>query len=142
MQTVTNDSQANPQAQAPPVYNQPAGHSSYNVQPFTSMVVERTRPENYLVMAILVTLCCCFPFGLIGVAYSISSSNRFDSGDDAGAMAAANLAKKWSITGLVFGIVIIVLSLTFVILVNTVLVPVIFSAALSAVPPTSQPTSY
>ncbi|XP_033100447.1 proline rich transmembrane protein 1B-like [Anneissia japonica] len=99
--------------QAPPAYGQTtpygAPHSAYNVQPVTSVTVVRTRPNNYLVMAILVTICCCVPFGIVGIVYSVDSSSKFDRGDDAGALSSATSAKNWSIAGLVCGVVFIII---------------------------------
>ncbi|XP_071945699.1 transmembrane protein 233-like [Antedon mediterranea] len=72
-----------------------------------SRIVAR-RPNNYLISAILVTLLCCIPFGIIGIVYSVDSSRKFDYGDGEGAARSARSAKRWSIAGLLFGIIIIV----------------------------------
>ncbi|XP_071956804.1 uncharacterized protein [Antedon mediterranea] len=90
-----------------PPQPQPAGYTAYNVQPVpvTTITTIRTRPNNYLISAILVTFFCCCPFGLIGIIYSVDSSSKFDSGDDAGAASSAGTAKSWTIAGLVCGII-------------------------------------
>ncbi|XP_033102317.1 uncharacterized protein LOC117105307 [Anneissia japonica] len=85
------------------------GVYAYEMLPVTDVTVVRIKPRNFLGMAIYVTLCCCLPCGVIGLVYSIDSSSRFDRGDYAGAVSAASKAKEWSIRGLVFGIMSIVL---------------------------------
>jgi hypothetical protein len=55
------------------------------------------RPQipNYLVQAILVTLCCCLPFGIVAIIYAAQVNGKIDSGDIPGAIAASNNAKLW-----------------------------------------------
>jgi hypothetical protein len=55
------------------------------------------RPQipNYLVQAILVTLCCCLPFGIVAIVYAAQVNSKLDTGDVAGATAASNNAKLW-----------------------------------------------
>jgi hypothetical protein len=55
--------------------------------------------KNYLVEAILVTLCCCMPFGIVAIVYAAQVSSKAAAGDLAGAQAAANNAKLWSWIG-------------------------------------------
>ncbi|XP_071956805.1 proline rich transmembrane protein 1B-like isoform X1 [Antedon mediterranea] len=88
--------------------NQPPMYTRYNTQPAPSVIIRRNRPNNYLFQAILVTLFCCCPFGTIGLCYSVESSQRFDGGDVEGAESSANMAQKWSIAGLVCGILAII----------------------------------
>ncbi|XP_033101321.1 uncharacterized protein LOC117104576 [Anneissia japonica] len=92
------------------------GVYAYEILPVTDVTVVRIKPRNFLGMAIYVTLCCCLPCGIIGLVYSIDSSNRFDRGDYTGAVSAASKAKQWSIRGLVYGIVSIVLFTAYFIL--------------------------
>ncbi|XP_033124523.1 proline rich transmembrane protein 1B-like [Anneissia japonica] len=118
MEKRPNALQTNANLTAPPAYGQPAAYSSYNMQPVTNVTVVRTKTNNFLGMAIFVTLCCCLPFGIVGIVYSVDSSSRFDRGDDAGTLSAASSAKNWSIAGLVCGIVFIIV---YIILYATVL---------------------
>ena len=50
---------------------------------------------NYLVQAILVTVFCCLPFGIVSIVYSAQVNTKLDAGDVAGAMQASNNAKTW-----------------------------------------------
>jgi hypothetical protein len=56
-------------------------------------------PDNYLVWAILCTVLCCLPFGIVSIVYSTKVSGLWAQGRYAEAQAAANNAKKWAIIG-------------------------------------------
>ena len=60
-------------------------------------------PDNYLVWAILTTLLCCLPFGIVSIVYSTKVSGLWAQGQYAEAQAASNNAKKWAIIGAVAG---------------------------------------
>ncbi len=61
---------------------------------------------NYLVQSILVTLCCCLPLGIVAIIFSTQVNQKLAAGDYAGAMEASRNAKKWSLIGLISGIVV------------------------------------
>jgi len=50
---------------------------------------------NYLVQSILVTLCCCMPFGIVAIVYAAQVNSKLAAGDMAGAQLSANNAKMW-----------------------------------------------
>ncbi len=50
---------------------------------------------NYLVQAILVTLCCCLPFGVVAIIYAAQVNSKLAQGDTAGAMDSSKNAKMW-----------------------------------------------
>ena len=50
---------------------------------------------NYLVQAILVTIFCCLPFGIVSIVYAAQVNAKLDAGDFAGAMQASSNAKTW-----------------------------------------------
>ncbi|HEX8904672.1 MAG TPA: CD225/dispanin family protein, partial [Longimicrobiaceae bacterium] len=60
---------------------------------------------NYQVQAILVTLCCCLPLGVVSIVYATQVNSKRDSGDIQGAMAASANAKKWVMIALAAGVV-------------------------------------
>lgn len=62
-------------------------------------------PDNYLVYAILTTLFCCLPFGIVGIVKASQVSSKYQAGDYEGAVQASADAKKWSQIALICGIV-------------------------------------
>jgi hypothetical protein len=50
---------------------------------------------SYLVQAILVTLFCCLPFGIVSIVYAAQVNGKIASGDYHGAMEASQKAKTW-----------------------------------------------
>lgn len=68
---------------------------------------------NYLVPAILSTICCCIPFGIVAIVYAAQVNSKLAGGDRAGAIAASEKAKLWSWiafgTGLAISVIYIIL---------------------------------
>jgi Interferon-induced transmembrane protein len=62
-------------------------------------------PENYLVWAILCTVLCCLPLGIVSIVYSNKVSGLWAQGRFAEAQTAADNAKKWAIIGAIVGVV-------------------------------------
>lgn len=62
--------------------------------------------ENYLVPAVLVTLCCCLPGGIVAIVYAAQVNSKAAAGDIAGAMEASRKAKLWTWISAGAGIVI------------------------------------
>ena len=54
------------------------------------------RPDDNLVWAILATVLCCMPFGVVAIVYAAKVDSLWSSGDRAGALAAAESSKKWT----------------------------------------------
>ena len=57
--------------------------------------VDSPRPSNYLPQAILSTICCCLPVGIVAIVFAAQVNGKFDSGDRDGAEKAAATAKLW-----------------------------------------------
>ena len=55
----------------------------------------RRSVPNYLAQAILVTLFCCLPFGIVAIVYAAQVNSKVALGDYAGAMETSNKAKTW-----------------------------------------------
>ena len=64
---------------------------------------------NYLVQAILVTIFCCLPFGIIAIVYAAQVNGKLASGDYAGAVRASGTAKTWcwASFGVVAGVIVL-----------------------------------
>ena len=63
------------------------------------------RPPNHLVMAILSTLCCCLPAGIVAIVYAAQVDGKVDAGDIQGAQQASYNAKMWSFASIGVGVV-------------------------------------
>lgn len=66
-------------------------------------------PSSNLALAIFTTLCCCLPFGIVGIIKASKVSNLYAMGQYQAAQLAAAEAKKWSLIGLISGLVVQVL---------------------------------
>jgi len=55
----------------------------------------QTKPDNFLVWAILATIFFFWPFGIVSIVYATKVNRRWDMGDYAGAKAAARNARIW-----------------------------------------------
>jgi hypothetical protein len=64
---------------------------------------------NYLVPAILATLFCCLPVGIVSIVFASQVNSKLAVGDVQGALAASKSAKLWLIVSVCLGLVIIVI---------------------------------
>ena len=91
----------------PPNYPPPPPHASSGGHPAGA------KPDNYLVWAILSTLFCCLPFGIVSIVQAAKVDGLWSSGDYAGARAASESAKKWAIIAAIAGAVIVAIYVIF-----------------------------
>ncbi len=63
-------------------------------------------PNNHLVMAILTTLFCCLPLGIVAIIKANKVNSLYMSGQYEAAVVASNEAKKWSLIAVASGIVV------------------------------------
>ena len=75
-------------------------------------------PENNLVWAILCTVMCCMPLGVVAIIKSTKVKELWLQGDHAGAQKAADDAKKYSIWGAAIAGIFIVLYIIFMVIVG------------------------
>jgi Interferon-induced transmembrane protein len=59
---------------------------------------------NHLVEAILATVCCCLPFGIVSIVYAAQVNSKLQAGDVAGARHASESAKTWAWISFALGI--------------------------------------
>jgi predicted RNA-binding Zn-ribbon protein involved in translation (DUF1610 family) len=55
----------------------------------------QTPPPNYLVQAILTTLFCCLPFGIVAIVFASQVNGKAMAGDMQGAISASDSARMW-----------------------------------------------
>jgi hypothetical protein len=79
---------------------------SSQVETNTGRVDPPPRPDNNLVGAILTTLCCCLPFGIVSIVYAAQVNTKYSVGDYAGAADSAEKSKKWMWWGIGIGVVV------------------------------------
>lgn len=73
--------------------------------------VPPTVVPNYLVQAILVTLCCCLPLGIVSIIFATQVNTKLAVGDVAGAMESSRQAKLFAWIGLAAGLVIPIIAM-------------------------------
>lgn len=71
---------------------------------------------NYLVQAILVTIFCCLPFGIVAIVFAAQVNGKLAAGDYAGAAETSRKAKLWCWVSFGVGLAGIALWLIFVVL--------------------------
>ena len=89
-----------PPIQQPPSYQPQPGYGPqqpYGVQP--------PMPDTYMVWAILATLLCCLPFGIVSIVKASQVSSLYNQGRYQEAVAASEAAKKWAIWSAIVGVV-------------------------------------
>ena len=68
---------------------------------------------NYLVWAIVTTLFCCMPLGIVSIVYASQVDGKRAAGDLNGAMAASRSARHWAIGAVVVGPILMVTWIVF-----------------------------
>ncbi len=90
------------------------------LQPITTPTVDVPPPPqfgpqdtvpNYLIPAILTTLFCCLPFGVVSIVYAAQVNGKVEAGDRSDAVESSRKARMWAWISFGAGLVVIVLSL-------------------------------
>ena len=84
---------ASAQATVTPPVVTPGSGAPFNTEPG---VRHYAHVPNYLIQAILVTIFCCLPFGIVAIVYAAQVNGKLASGDYDGARTASQAAKKWA----------------------------------------------
>ena len=111
------DNQYDPNQQ--PNQQQPYQQQPYQQQPYYQPNYAQgqqrpPKPDNYLVWAILTTILCCLPLGIVSIVYSSKVDGQYNSGDFAGAQDSANKAKNFAMWAAISSGIIVVLYLILV----------------------------
>ena len=95
-----------PPIQQPPTYQPQPGYGpqpSYGPQqPYGA---QPPMPDTYMVWAVLVTVLCCLPFGIVSIVKASQVSSLYNQGRYQEAVAASEAAKKWAIWSAIVGVV-------------------------------------
>lgn len=83
----------------PPMYVMPAGTPLPPNEPTPPM------PPTFMVWAILSTICCCLPAGVVAIIYSAQVSSKYFSRDYEGARRVSERTEIWIIVSIVLGII-------------------------------------
>lgn len=98
-------------------YQQPVYPQHYQQQPCQMPYVQNGNqppymapdqgkcPNNYLVWAILATILCCVPFGIVAIVYSSKVQNDWNMGQYDKARSDSNKAQIWIIASVVCGFI-------------------------------------
>jgi interferon-induced transmembrane protein len=62
------------------------------------------QPSSHLAFAILTTLFCCLPLGIVSIVKASQVSGLWAQGNYAGAQAASHSARKWAMWSAILGI--------------------------------------
>jgi hypothetical protein len=71
------------------------------------------KPQNYLVAAILTTIFCCLPAGIVSIVYAAKVNGLYAEGKFAEADSASKNAKTWFIVSLVAGLLFFIIYFAF-----------------------------
>jgi hypothetical protein len=77
-----------------------------------------TPPDNNLVWAILCTVLCCLPLGIVSIIKATKVKELWALGDTAGAQKAADDAKKYAIWGAAIAAIFLVLYVLFFVVIG------------------------
>jgi hypothetical protein len=70
------------------------------------VVLQNFSDDPYLAQSILVTLCCCLPFGVAAIVNAAKVNGLLAIGDYEGAVRASDEAKKWCWVSFILGIIV------------------------------------
>ncbi|MET1134072.1 MAG: CD225/dispanin family protein [Aeromicrobium sp.] len=90
---------------------------TYNAPPPPPGPGGGTPPPNNLVWAILTTLFCCLPLGVVSIVYAAQVNGKYAAGDLAGAQESSRKAKQWAIWSAVVGVVVLLIYIVFIVVV-------------------------
>lgn len=65
------------------------------------METKPQRPNSYLALAIISTILCCLPTGIVSIIYATQVNSAYEDGNYDKAMSASKNAKTWGIVSIV-----------------------------------------
>jgi len=92
------------QPQQPQQYTQQPQHTQYPQYAQQTQPTEPCPPTN-LVWAIITTVLCCLPAGIVAIIYALKVTNKYREGDIEGAKQASETGAWWCIASIILGII-------------------------------------
>ena len=92
------------------------GQQQYWQQPAPNQNVTNVKPDNNMVWAILSTICCCLPLGIVSIVYAAKVDSYWYQGNADKAFVSSRKARNWAIASLIttIGLDIIYMMFTFI----------------------------
>ena len=89
------------------IEQQPVNTQPVNNQPVDTQNEQTTEPcpPTNLVWAIITTLLCCLPAGIVAIIYALKVTNKYREGDIEGAKRASETGAWWCIASIILGII-------------------------------------
>ncbi len=72
------------------------------------------RPNSYLALAIISTIICCLPLGVVSIIYATKVNSAYEDGNYELAEKSSKNAKTWGLVSIGVGVVGIILYMVFV----------------------------
>ncbi len=94
-----------PQPYGQPQYQQPYGAPAYGYDPNMGQTPP-PRPDSNMVWAILCTLCCCLPLGIVAIVNASGVNSAYNAGRYEEAQQKADNAKNFAMWGAIIGLII------------------------------------
>ncbi|CAH1263553.1 transmembrane protein 91-like [Branchiostoma lanceolatum] len=118
-----------------PVYAQPGMQQQSTVvvggAPQPMIIVQESKPDSHVCMAVFTCLCCFWPLGLASLVFACMVDSRWESGDREGAKSASRTASTlWKIA-LGLGLAAIIIVVIIVPVYFFIILPAQITAALS-----------
>ncbi len=88
---------------------QPYQQQSYYQPNYVQGQQPPMKPNNHLAGAILSTIFCCLPLGIVAIIYASKVDGLYRAGDYFGAQDASNKAMNYTLWGVVLGIICIII---------------------------------
>lgn len=108
------------QPYGPPGYGSAPQHGQPYGQPYGSApqygAPPPPAPPNYLVWAIVTTLLCCLPLGIVSIVFSTQVNTKWMAGDQPGAVKASRNAKNFAIASAAAGAVVLLVGVLLAVL--------------------------
>lgn len=96
---------------------QPAPQPEY-VQPAATPQPTGPKPTSYLVLAILSTIFCCLPFGIVSIVKASKVDSLWNAGRYMESQDASRKARNWAIAAIATSAVVAILYIVFVLVVG------------------------